>query len=161
MLNLTTRVLQKDGQVIENTYQTVAEDGQVPNGDVLLSLQQLNLLAQIKGKKAVLLGVEDSPEQVELPLAELDSIFIAFPAFTDGRGYSYAALLRRQGFKGELRAVGDVFKDVLNYLMRSGFDSFVLKAEHDIEIAARGLKDFEHPYQYSVAKPQAEYQTGL
>ena len=55
-------------------------------------------------------------------------------------GYSFAALLRRQGFQGELRATGDVFKDVLNYMKRSGFDTFVIKEGKDILEAASGFK---------------------
>ena len=69
-------------------------------------------------------------------------------------------MLRRQGYQGELRAVGDIFKDVLNYLKRSGFDSFVVKEGKDIQEAAAGLKDFTHPYQISTAVPQSGYQTG-
>ena len=77
--------------------------------------------------------VNDSPEEHTFPLNELDAIFIEFAGFGDGRGYSFAALLRRQGFQGELRATGDVFKDVLNYLKRSGFDSFVIKEGKDVQ----------------------------
>ena len=79
--------------------------------------------------------VNDSPEDHTFPLSELDAIFIEFAGFGDGRGYSFAALLRRQGFQGELRATGDIFKDVLNYLKRSGFDSFVIKEGKDVQEA--------------------------
>lgn len=103
--------------------------------------------------------VNDSPEDHTFPLSELDAIFIEFAGFGDGRGYSFAALLRRQGFQGELRATGDVFKDVLNYLKRSGFDSFVIKKVKMCKTAA-GLQDFTHPYQASTAVPKASYQTG-
>ena len=114
MLNTALPVLAKDGTIADNTYQVIAEDAALPQGDVVLSVEQLDLLAQISGKKALYLTVDASPENHEFPLAELDAIFIEFAGFNDGRGYSFAALLRRQGFQGELRAVGDVFKDVLN-----------------------------------------------
>ena len=65
-----------------------------------------------------------------------------------------------QGFQGELRATGDVFKDVLNYMKRSGFDTFVIKEGKDILEAAAGLNDFRNPYQASTAVAQASYQTG-
>lgn len=106
------------------------------------------------------LTVDASPETNEFPLDQLDAIFIEFAGFNDGRGYSFAALLRRQGFEGELRATGDVFKDVLNYMKRSGFDTFVIKEGKDITEAAAGLGDFTHPYQASTAVAQARYQTG-
>lgn len=157
--DLTQPVLTKTGEIIESHYQTI-DDDQIPAGDVLVSVAELTYLAQISGKKALLLTVEDSPEDLTLPLSQLDAIFIEFTAFTDGRGYSYATLLRRQGFNGELRAVGDVFKDVLNYLKRSGFDSFVLKHRQDLAAAAQGLQDFRQVYQASTAVGQANYQTG-
>lgn len=160
MLNTALQVLAKDGSITDNSYQLVAEDGAVPAGDVVVTTAQLALLAQIQGKKALYITVDDSPEVNEFPFAELDSIFIEFAGFNDGRGYSFAALLRRQGYQGELRAVGDIFKDVLNYLKRSGFDSFVVKEGKDIHEAAAGLNDFKNPYQASTGVAQAHYQTG-
>ena len=160
MLNPALQVLLKDGTIVDNTYQLIAEDGIVPQGDVVVTTAQLDQLANIQGKKALYITVDDSPETHEFPLNDFDTIFIEFAGFNDGRGYSFAALLRRQGYQGELRAVGDIFKDVLNYLKSSGFDSFVVKEGKDIHEAAAGLNDFKHPYQASTAVVQAEYQTG-
>ena len=160
MLNLTADVLYKDGSIVANHYQLIAEDGTLPAGDVLFTAEQLARLAEAQGKKALLITVDTSPEDHQFPLEQLDAIFIEFAGFADGRGYSFATLLRRQGFKGELRAVGDVFKDVLNYLKRSGFDSFILKEGKDVHEAVGGLNDFTQPYQASTAVVQANYQTG-
>ncbi|TCB67163.1 DUF934 domain-containing protein [Acinetobacter sp. ANC 4178] len=160
MLNTALQVLSKDGTVADNTYQFIGEDAVLPQGDVVLTVDQLDQLANITGKKALFITVDASPEVNEFPLDQLDAIFIDFAGFNDGRGYSFAALLRRQGFQGELRATGDVFKDVLNYMKRSGFDTFVIKEGKDIQEAASGLNDFRHPYQASTAVAQASYQTG-
>lgn len=160
MLNTALQVLSKDGSVADNTYQVIGEDGVLPQGDVVLTVEQLDQLANISGKKGLFVTVDASPEDHQFPLDQLDTIFIDFAGFNDGRGYSFAALLRRQGFQGELRATGDVFKDVLNYMKRSGFDSFVVKEGKDIAEAAAGLGDFTNPYQASTAVPQAHYQTG-
>lgn len=160
MLNLALQVLSKDGSIADNTYQVIGEDGVLPQGDVVLTVEQLDQLAEVSGKKALLVTVDASPETHEFPLDQLDAIFIDFTGFNDGRGYSFAALLRRQGFQGELRATGDVFKDVLNYMKRSGFDTFVIKEGKDILEAAAGLNDFRNPYQASTAVAQASYQTG-
>lgn len=160
MLNLALQVLSKDGSIADNTYQVIGEDSVLPQGDVVLTVEQLDQLAEVSGKKALLVTVDASPETHEFPLDQLDAIFIDFAGFNDGRGYSFAALLRRQGFQGELRATGDVFKDVLNYMKRSGFDTFVIKKGKDILEAAAGLNDFRNPYQASTAVAQASYQTG-
>ncbi|MFV5508923.1 DUF934 domain-containing protein [Acinetobacter sp. 197] len=160
MLNTALQVLSKDGTIADNTYQLIGEDGILPQGDVVLTVEQLDQIANVVGKKALYLTVDASPENHEFPLDQLDTIFIEFAGFNDGRGYSFAALLRRQGFQGELRATGDVFKDVLNYMKRSGFDTFVIKEGKDIQEAAAGLNDFKNPYQASTAVAQAHYQTG-
>ncbi|MCO8096597.1 DUF934 domain-containing protein [Acinetobacter lwoffii] len=160
MLNTALQVLSKDGTIADNTYQLVGEDSVLPQGDVVLTVEQLDQIANISGKKALYLTVDASPETNDFPLDQLDAIFIEFAGFNDGRGYSFAALLRRQGFQGELRATGDVFKDVLNYMKRSGFDTFVIKEGKDIQEAAAGLNDFRNPYQASTAVAQAHYQTG-
>ncbi|MFW2045752.1 DUF934 domain-containing protein [Acinetobacter variabilis] len=160
MLNTALQVLSKDGTIADNTYQLIGEDGVLPQGDVVLTVDQLDQIANISGKKALYLTVDASPETNEFPLEQLDAIFIEFAGFNDGRGYSFAALLRRQGFQGELRATGDVFKDVLNYMKRSGFDTFVIKEGKDIQEAAAGLGDFTNPYQASTAVPTPNYQTG-
>lgn len=160
MLNTALQVLSKDGTIADNTYQLMGEDGVLPQGDVVLTFEQLDQITNVTGKKALYLTVDASPETNDFPLDQLDAIFIEFAGFNDGRGYSFAALLRRQGFQGELRATGDVFKDVLNYMKRSGFDTFVIKEGKDIQEAAAGLNDFRNPYQASTAVAQAHYQTG-
>ncbi|MHA1154101.1 MAG: DUF934 domain-containing protein, partial [Alphaproteobacteria bacterium] len=52
-------------------------------------------------------------------------IALEFPSFGDGRAYSYARLLReRHGYRGELRAVGNVLRDQALFMRRCGFDAF-------------------------------------
>ena len=160
MLNTALQVLSKDGAIADNTYQIIGEDAVLPQGDVLLTVEQLDQLVNVSGKKALFITVDASPETNQFPLDQLDAIFIDFAGFNDGRGYSFAALLRRQGYQGELRATGDVFKDVLNYMKRAGFDTFVIKEGKDIHEAAAGLNDFKNPYQASTAVAKASYQTG-
>src|SRR4051794_23757854 len=84
-------------------------------------------LADWKGEPGVRLESSDDPEALAGHLDRLTLVAIHFPTFTDGRGYSIARLLReRYGFKGEIRAVGEVLRDNLFYLSRCGFDSFDL-----------------------------------
>lgn len=61
-----------------------------------------------------------------------DLIVIHVPAFTDGRGFSYAHTLRQLGYTGEIRIAGEFGRDQIAYLLRSGIDSFVLN-EHDLQ----------------------------
>ena len=77
------------------------------------------------------LGLLVSPgnkiEEAEADLSRFASIAILFPSFTDGRGYSTARLLtERFGYKGEIRAVGDVLQDQIPHMRRCGFSALVV-----------------------------------
>lgn len=111
--------------------------------------------APLEGEGIVVLKPADDPATLVPRFGELRAIAIEFPSFTDGRGYSHARLLReRLGWKGELRAVGDVGRDQLFYLSRCGFDAFVLKDASRLEEALASLEDFSDGYQSSVERPR-------
>lgn len=109
----------------------------------------------------VLLAPDDDPAELLEGADTLDStglalIAIDFPAYTDGRGFSIAQLLRtRLGWQGELRAVGDVIVDIVHYLARCGFDSFSIKPGHDPQLALDALRSFSVHYQRTYPKPVA------
>ena len=60
---------------------------------------------------------------------------------------------QRYGFKGELRAIGDIQRDQLYYLARCGFDAFALREGEDVEAALQAFQDFGEAYQASVDRP--------
>jgi len=102
----------------------------------------------------VWLDVTEGPEAIAGELAAFAVIGVNFPKFTDGRGYSTARLLReRYGYRGELRAIGDVQQDQLFLLKRCGFDAFAVRADKDIRTALAGLDDFSETYQAAVDQP--------
>ncbi|MEL7706349.1 DUF934 domain-containing protein [Citromicrobium bathyomarinum] len=104
---------------------------------------------------AVAVRIEPGGDAREL-LAHLDRLArvdIAFPAFTDGRGYSAARILREAGFAGELRAVGDVLVDQLAYMRRCGFDAFAPDAPINMADAEAAFARFPEVYQ-SAADPR-------
>ena len=80
-------------------------------------------------------------------LDRLSLVEIAFPKFRDGRGYSSARILREAGFKGELRAQGDVLVDQINFMRRCGFDSFAPEAPLNETVVAETLARYDHVYQ--------------
>ncbi|MEE4338994.1 DUF934 domain-containing protein [Erythrobacter sp.] len=82
-------------------------------------------------------------------LDRLALVEINFPAFTDGRGYSAARILREAGYAGELRAVGDVLIDQLSHMRRCGFDSFAPDKRLDEEDAKRAFATWEKVYQHA------------
>ena len=85
----------------------------------------------------------------------LPIIAVHVERFADGRIFSLGTLLRtRYGYKNELRAFGDVLRDQLFFLKRSGFTSFEIRADRSAEDALASLKDFTTPYQGAVDEPQ-------
>jgi uncharacterized protein (DUF934 family) len=84
-------------------------------------------------------------------LNSLPIIAIDVPIFADGRNFTLGNLLRtRYGFKNELRAIGDIMRDQLFFLKRSGFDSYLIKEGRNAEEAIASLNDFTQPYQGAV-----------
>lgn len=90
------------------------------------------------------------------------AIAIDFPAFTDGRGYTLARLLReRYGYNGEVRAVGDVLVDQLDYMRRCGFTAMALRDDQHPDDAIRALSMFSVRYQTDVEERQALFERRL
>ncbi len=101
---------------------------------------------QTNASAVLLESGEDARELIPM-LGRLSLIVVHFPAFTDGRGYSAARILREAGYKGELRASGDVLVDQIRYMRRCGFDSFAPDAPLDEAAVARALDHYTHVYQ--------------
>ncbi|MDP6377252.1 MAG: DUF934 domain-containing protein [Pseudomonadales bacterium] len=85
-------------------------------------------------------------------------IAIDFPVFKDGRGLSLAVLLRsRHHYEGELLAVGDVHEDILHYMYRCGFGSYLLPDERNPETALTLLTPYSDHYQASMRQPEPAF----
>jgi len=104
--------------------------------------------------KVLRLEPTDEPAAFAEQLGGAARVEVNFPKFGDGRGYSIGRLLReRYGYRGELRAVGHITRDLLLYLESCGFDAFELRAGEDPQEALAGFDDFSESYQASVARP--------
>ena len=115
---------------------------------------QRSLCAMPGVEIGILLREDDDPREVASEFDRVGVIAIEFPKFSNGRGYSMARLLRaRYGFRGELRAVGDVLRDQLFYMARVGFDAFELRADQNVSEALRAFSDFTQCYQASTDQP--------
>jgi uncharacterized protein (DUF934 family) len=101
---------------------------------------------EVAGLTIVQLANDADPRS--LALEGVDRIDLQFPKFTDGRAYSQAFLLRRRlGFKGEIRATGDVLIDQLVQMHRTGFNVAVLREGVDASAAQRQFDRFRGFYQ--------------
>ena len=147
----------KNGEIVDNTYVWQQDPEAAATENTFVPMQKwLDNQATI-GKVA---GIWiDAGEGVE-PLADVDLnqfavIGIHFPTFMDGRGFSYARLLReRLNYQGEIRALGKFMADQQGYLIRCGFDSFEFAEDVNLDIALTLNKPFSVAYQGDVADPR-------
>lgn len=156
----------KNQQIVDDHWQVLklgdgetAESVALPAAPTLLPLSVWLARKQELVSRDQQIGVWlDSHEDPKALAGDLDHfalIGVNFPKFTDGRGYSSARLLReRYGFKGEIRAIGDVLQDQLFLMKRCGIDAYAVRADKNIEAALAGLNDFSESYQAAVDQPQ-------
>lgn len=150
----------KNNAVIEDNWQLLRElegGAAVPAGQVIVPLavwqeQRDALLA--RGDVGVWLDSDQEPSVIGPDLDALPVIAINFPVFADGRGYSYARLLREKySYTGELRAIGDVLRDQLLFMKRCGFDAYDLREDLDKEACLAAFDEFSDYYQGGVDNP--------
>jgi len=92
-------------------------------------------------------------EELAESLSMKKFVAVDFAKFADGRGYSWAKVLRdRYSFKGTLRATGEILVDQLLYLSRCGFDELELAADQKLESAMRAFSHFSEFYQPSAGE---------
>jgi uncharacterized protein (DUF934 family) len=136
-------------------FATVTDDAALPDsGGAIVSLARFlrdreSLLAR-NAPIGVRLKSDQSPETLGEDVHRLSVVAVEFPAFGDGRGFSWARMLRtRLGYRGEVRAVGAFIFDQLNYLVRVGFDAFEVPDKFDTAAFERALHEMTYVYQPS------------
>jgi uncharacterized protein (DUF934 family) len=166
----------KNRAIVEDSWTVVraAEDGALPEvaalpaGKVIvpLALWQAQREALVASRSKEELGVWLAPDSEPADIAgdfnEVALIAVDFPVFRDGRGYSTARLLReRYGYKGELRAIGDVLRDQLRFYERCGFDAYALRADKDLHDALNAFTEFTVQYQGAFDEPSPLFRRRL
>jgi uncharacterized protein (DUF934 family) len=154
---MPTLIELKDGvcRPIEDPFTHVADDQDIPPGDVILSLTRFQaegdrLLSEGR-RVGVRLEADEAVEALayDLPkLAVVGLVALVFPKYRDGRAYTNARLAReRYGFKGQVRAVGDVLREQAGFMARVGFDAFEPADEASANEWQAAIKRYRHVYQ--------------
>ena len=145
--------LVRTGRIVADRYQRVLDDAPVPD-DVPVIVPAARFIADVAefAYRTVPTGViwPNNRKISELAphLDRLALVALVFPNFKDGRAYSQARVLReRYGFRGELRAVGNVLRDQFLFLVRAGFDSFEVTKESDARAFAEAVARYSVFYQ--------------
>jgi uncharacterized protein (DUF934 family) len=150
----------KDRKIVDDSFVQVASDAEIPaQGDIVVGLDRYRelreQLTQRKGRVGVRLKSSEEAAQVADLLPEVALVAVEFPGFKDGRGYTTGRLLReRHGYRGELRAVGDVMRDQLFYMERCGFNAFEVKAGKPLESAVQAFSEYSVTYQGAADDPR-------
>jgi uncharacterized protein (DUF934 family) len=145
--------LVKNGKISTDRFVHVADDEAVPEGGaVLISakrfLEDPALFAARVGETGVIWPNNRDLDDLVPHLDQVVVVALVFPSFRDGRAYSQARLLReRHGYKGELRATGQVLRDQFVFMLRAGFDAFEVKKESDAEAFSATAKRYSVFYQ--------------
>lgn len=142
-------MLVKDGQIATDPWQLI-EDGDARPGTIA------PLAAWRKAPDAAGVWVEGDAdvEEVGEEILPAPVVAVRFAAFADGRGLSFGSLLRsRYGYEGELRAFGQIVPDLTAYMLRCGFNAFILPDQHQAEVAAACMGRISGHYQASVREP--------
>jgi len=137
----------KNGQIVDDAWQVLKlSEGETPESASLTETPALLPLAVWLARKTEILATgnpvgvwldsSEGPEAIAGDLAHFSLIGVNFPKFADGRGYSSARLLReRYGYRGEIRAIGDVLQDQLFYMKRCGIDAFAVREDKEMSSA--------------------------
>jgi uncharacterized protein (DUF934 family) len=147
-------------------FVSVADDDPIPDGDVLVSFARFqaegDLLSARDRRVGVRVGAGDAVEALAYDLPRVAVVALIFPKFRDGRPYSAAMVLRtRLGFKGELRAVGEVLLEQAPFMIRCGFDAFEVTDGTDADQWSRAARRFRHVYQRAADDREPAFVTRL
>ncbi|WP_339512099.1 DUF934 domain-containing protein [Pseudomonas sp. RL_15y_Pfl2_60] len=152
----------KNGQIIDETWHLLPKDATLEGlsncDDLIVPLElwseHAHALKARDGGLGVWLEAGEEIEEIADQLDNFQVIALNFPAFTDGRHSSTAYMLRtRYGYKGEVRAIGDVLRDQLFALQRCGFDAFALREDKDPQDALKAFTEYSEVYQASSDQP--------
>jgi uncharacterized protein (DUF934 family) len=144
----------KDKQLVTSHWSYIADNAALVEGDITVSLTRWNkektLLKNHQGNIGVRLNSDADVNELANDIETLTLIELNFPAFTDGRGFSHARILRKDlNYQGEIRAVGNYMADQAFYLSRVGVDAFHMENSDNLAVALSTLNDFSIKYQAS------------
>lgn len=145
--------LLKNGEIFDDTWIELDDDETPPQGaDIIVTADRLaaefKTLMLHNGQLAVALPNDRSVDEIADFLDALDAVVLDFPSFADGRAYSQARQLRgRQGFRGELRAAGNVLPDQLAFMRQCGLDTFEVHDRFDLAVWQRAATAMTVTYQ--------------
>jgi uncharacterized protein (DUF934 family) len=145
--------LVRAGSIVEDRFVRILDDAPLPEGAPVLVpaarfLADITDIARRESPTGVLWPNNRNIAELAPHLDRLALVALVLPNFRDGRAYSQARILReRHGFRGELRATGQVLRDQFLFLLRAGFDSLEVSKAEDAAAFADAVARFSVFYQ--------------
>lgn len=134
----------RNGRFEDDEWRRISPEDEIA-GDAPLLFERADFLAR---REAVLarnapvglkLAAGEDLSGLEADLPRFSLIVLDVSKYSDGRLYSVARLLReRWRWSGELRASGDILRDQIAFLFRSGVESFEIAHEGTIAALREG-----------------------
>ena len=143
----------KGGRIVADDFARLADDVPLPDsGPIIVSAARFLTDVDAFARRAAPTGViwpNDRRETLEMRGKLSDpAVALVFPIFRDGRAFSQARLIReRYGFRGQLRATGQVLRDQFLFMLRAGFDAFEVTKDADAEAFAQAARRYSVFYQ--------------
>lgn len=143
--------LLKNNVLVADTWIEAGEADIANSADAIVSyarlLREFDTLSRRAGKLGVVFTNVDRAEALATFLPKLSLVVLPFPAFNDGRAYSIARQLRQFGFKGEIRATGNVLPDQMQFMLQVGFDAFDIGERFTLAAWQKASKQMSLAYQ--------------
>ena len=153
-------LLEKNAFTTDTWTFIAAEQALADGGRVALAFARLKAewetLARFPGELGAVLSNTDNDDEVEVFLPHLSLVVLPFPAFADGRSYSIARQIRNRGYKGELRASGNVLPDQLQMMLQVGFSSFDVSDRFPLQAWQAAAKQMSLAYQRGLYRRASE-----
>lgn len=155
--------LWKDGAFIADEWTAIADGDEVPTDrPALVSLERWRTERETLAGRNAPIGIVIPPDAVwddivpDLP--RFPVVAVSFPKMMDGRGFSIARLLRdRDGYAGEIRAVGDFTIDMMPLMRRVGITTFDVASDNVKKGLERGVwpevKNYYQPVEDALEVP--------
>ncbi|MFY0677389.1 MAG: DUF934 domain-containing protein [Neptuniibacter sp.] len=148
-------------EVVADNWTLINEETLDQAGDIIvplaLYLENKDSLENREGQLAIQVNGDDELDELLDNLDKFPLIAVDFPAFRDGRGFSIARLLVRAGYKGEIRATGDVGRDRIAYMERCGFTAIQISDEIYKEEMLSAFTEVSNYYQSATDSNRAVY----
>jgi uncharacterized protein (DUF934 family) len=149
--------LLKNNSFVQDAWETLADDAVIADGArVIVSISRLikdwDTLAKHTGMLGVAVPNTTRAEELAPYFSRIALVVLPFPAFTDGRAYSLARQLRLDGYRGELRATGNILPDQLQLMQQVGIESFEVTDRFTLEAWQKASRLINATYQRGLTR---------